>query len=136
MARNRGKRLAAACRAVAAVCAAALLGALSPPAAADAEVLRAWTDAIAAGDAAGCAERFADGATFVDLGRDLGDRIDWFCGAVIDGGGRYEVLSTETWGETTVWMLRYTAGSYVLDGRGELDAHDGRIRRLVIERRP
>lgn len=116
--------------------AALALATLAAPVAADPDVLRTWTDAIEQGNAETCAALFADGATFVDLGRDLSDRIDWFCQAVVDGGGRYEVLSTESEGDTTAWNLRYTAGSYALDGQGTLTAEAGRIVELVIERRP
>ena len=97
--------------------------------------LEAFVDAIDRGDAEGCATAFVDGAGFVDLGRDMSDRIGWFCQAVVDAGGRYTVESVTVADGVTRWTFSYAAGSYAIEGVGLLREDDGRIRHLVIERR-
>jgi hypothetical protein len=102
---------------------------------ADAAALDAYVNSFEAEDPAACIATFAPGASFVDLGNDFSDRIAWFCNAVVEGGGRYTILSQQTNGNTTTFTFDYRAGGYFLEGKGELTGTDGRIEELTIERR-
>lgn len=105
------------------------------PAAADPAALAAYVESFEAEDPAACVATFAQGARFIDLGNDFSNRLDWFCNAVIDGGGRYTILSQTTTGDVTTFVLDYRAGGYFLEGTGSLTGIDGRISSLIIERR-
>lgn len=109
--------------------------ALSSPAAADPTALAAYVAAFEAEDPAACVATFAPDARFIDLGNDFSARVDWFCNAVIDGGGRYTILSQQTEGATTTADIDYRMGGYFLEGRAILTGEGGRITDLVIERR-
>ncbi|WP_308915708.1 hypothetical protein [Jannaschia sp. LMIT008] len=114
----------------AAICA----GCLIPGAAsADRAALEAYVGAFEAGDIAACEATFAPGARFIDLGRDLSDRIPWFCDAVIASGGGYVVSGVATQSRTTTAAFVYEAGTYRASGMITLQGEDGLIRSLVIE---
>ena len=102
---------------------------------ADPAALAAYVASFDAGDPAACVATFAPEATFIDLGNDFSDRIDWFCNAVVDGDGTYTILSQETEGDTTTFTVDYRAGGYFLQSQGTLRGTDGKIAALTIERR-
>jgi hypothetical protein len=102
---------------------------------ADEAVLQAFVASFDAGDPAACAALFAPDARFLDLGNDFSDRIAWFCQAVVDGSGRYTLLSQSTSGATTRFTADFRAGAYLAPLTGALTAGAGRITDLVIERR-
>jgi hypothetical protein len=108
---------------------------MAGPTHADPAALAAYVASFDAEDPAACLATFAPGARFIDLGNDFSDRLDWFCNAVVDGGGRYTVLSQTTEGDTTAFTLDYRAGEYFLEGKGSLTGTGGKITALVIERR-
>lgn len=105
------------------------------PATADPAALAAYVESFEAEDPEACVATFAPGARFIDLGNDFSDRLDWFCNAVVDGGGRYTILSQATTGDVTTFVLDYRAGGDFLEGKGSLTGIDGRITSLIIERR-
>ena len=104
----------------------------APPAKADPEALDAFVASFENADSAACEAAFMDGATFVDLGRDLSERIGWFCGAVVDGDGRYTISDPVTQGDTTRFGFAYRAGGYTAQGAGELTGRDGMIEGLTL----
>lgn len=108
---------------------------LANTASADPVALDAYVTAFERSDPAACEASFAPGATFIDLGNDFSERLGWFCGAVVDGGGRYTITNATTVDDTTTFDLFYKAGGYELEGRGELKGLNGLIETLVIERR-
>ena len=105
---------------------------LALPAKADPQALDAFVASFDNADPAACEAAFADGATFVDLGRDLSERIGWFCGAVVDGDGRYTITDPMTEGDTTRFGFAYRAGGYTAQGAGELTGRDGMIEGLTL----
>jgi hypothetical protein len=102
---------------------------------ADEAALNAYVASFEAADPKACEATFATGARFIDLGNDFSDRITWFCGAVVEGNGRYTVSNIVTEGATTRFDLEFRAGGYFLDGKGVLTGTDGKITDLVIERK-
>jgi hypothetical protein len=112
-----------------------LLLALPVPALADPAALSAYVAAFEAEDPAACVALFAPDARFIDLGNDFSDRLDWFCQAVVDAGGRYTILAQETQGDTSTFTLDFRAGGYFLEGKGSLTGNGGKITALTIERR-
>jgi hypothetical protein len=120
---------------IAASAAAFLALAIEQSAKADEAALNAYVASFEASDPKACEATFAPGARFIDLGNDFSDRITWFCGAVVDGNGRYTVSNVVTEGATTTFDLEFRAGGYFLVGKGALTGTDGKIADLVIERR-
>jgi hypothetical protein len=106
-------------------------------AAAQTNPFQAFVGAVNSGSVEGCMNIFAEGAPFMDIGKDLTalDRKQWFCDAVVSAKSTYTILSETRDGDVITFTVDYRAGGYFLEAKGTATVAGDKIAAMTIEAR-